>query len=734
MTLNPPLPLAVTGVLLVLAAIALLRLGHAGTVALPSRARRGIAALRAGAFAALAVVLLDPGETVPLREERPSRWVVLADTSASMASRDDDAGPARSDIARDLTKKALGHARSAGVQTVLFAFDKTADLVTPEELARRPSDGPGTDPVAAAHEAVARAEAGGDVSGILLFSDARPTASTAPDELIARARAHGASVNTVLIGGLRETRNLVVHPARRNLSAFPGARVRLDFAVENLGLPAAGVPVSLRDATGKTLGETVVDAPAGGRARGAITFSAPTEPALLSLETPRRPGEAVVSDNARPVLVRPLPRRARTLLIEGAPSWDTKFLAQFLRGQPGFDVRAIHRIADDRVFESDTAHGLRTVPGFPADAESLAEYDLVILGKGVDALLGEPECRRLRSWVREHGGTLLLARGKPAPGDAPGELDSLSPIEWARGASGEVRMTPTREGESAGLFGGVLPGVADEVWTRLPALDQVGASGVRKPFARWLALASGPSGAAPTPVVATRRLESGAVAAVNAEGLWRWHLAPPAQRHGELYSDFWNQLLRVLADEAEFAPGRSLALTASAEVTALREPVTLTVSRRSTEGAAPARLLVTDPRGTVRTLGLSPARDAAGRAVLRAGFEALSPGAHLIRVADDAGRPLGAETCVEALPPPAESDNLSADPTLANALARATGGEVIAPADLDAWLARRMIPTPPVESATATRRMPAPFIPWIAAAGIALLGLEWFIRRRKGLS
>lgn len=734
MTLNPPLPLAVTAALLVVAAIALLRLGHAGTRALPPRTRLILGGLRAGAFAALAVVLLDPGVTKPLREERPSRWVVLADTSASMAARDVDEGPTRRDLAADLTKRALAHAKSSGVQTSLFAFDTTTEPMTGDALEKRPADGPGTDPVGAAHEALARAEAAGDVSGILLLSDARATASTAPDELVARARAHGASVNTVLIGGLRETRNLILHPARRNLAAFPGARVRLDFALENPGLPAAGVPVTLRDAAGKVLAETVVDVPAGGRARGALTFQAPAESALLTLDTPRRPGEAIVADNTRPILMRTLPRRARTLLIEGAPSWDTKFLAQFLRGQPGFDVRAIHRIADDRVFESDTAHGLETIPGFPADAAALAAYDLVILGKGVDAMVGDAECRRLESWVRDHGGTLLLARGKPVSGGTLPALLTLSPVDWTRGASGEVRLSPSREGESAGLFGGVLPGADDALWARLPALDQVGASGPRKPFSRWLAVSSAPAGATPAPVVATRRLGSGAVGAVNAEGLWRWHLAAPSQKLGDLYADFWNQLLRVLADEAEFGPGRSLALTASAEVAALREPLTLTVSRRSAEGPAPARLLVTDPRGGVRTLGLAPATDAAGRAVLRAGFEAAVPGAHLIRVADESGRPLGAETCVEALPPPAESDNLSADAALANALAKATGGDVIAPSEFDAWLEKRVKPVPPVESATATMRLPAPFVPWVAAAGVLLLALEWFIRRRKGLS
>ncbi len=731
MTLNPPLPLAVTAALLVVAALALLRLGHAGTSALPRRTRLLVGGLRAGAFAALAVVLLDPGVQVPLREQRESRWVILTDTSASMAVRDADDGPARRDIALDLTDKALAHAASAGVATALFTFDGVAEPADGAALRARPADGTASDPVGAANEALARAESAGDVTGVLLITDARATAATEPEDRVARVRAHGAPVSVALIGGRRETRNLVIHPARRNLAAFPGTRVRLDFAVENLGLPAGGVPVALRDARGGVLGEVVVDAPANGRARGAIVFTAPKSSAVLTLSAARRPGESIVADNARPVLLRALPRSARTLLIEGAPSWDTKFLAQFLRGQPGFDVRAIHRIADDRVFESDTAHGLATVPGFPADADALAGYDLVVLGRGVDAMIGEPECRRLESWVRDQGGTLLFARGKAAAGDTLPVLDALAPIAWARGAAAESRLIPTREGESAGLFGGVLPGASDTLWTRLPALDQVGACEPRKPFSQWLAVSAGTT---PAPIVALRRLGSGAVAAVNAEGLWRWHMASPAQKFGDTYPDFWNQLLRLLADEAEFAPGRTLALRASAEVLALREPVTLTVTRRGAAGGVPARIVISDPRGGERTAALTAATDASGRPVLRAGFEAAMPGPHLLRVTDDTGHPLGAETCVEALPPPAETDDLSAGADLAAALAKATRGEVIAPDGFDAWLKRTVKPVPPVESATASMRMPAPFVPWVAALGAALLAAEWFIRRRRGLN
>jgi hypothetical protein len=66
------------------------------------------------------------------------------------------------------------------------------------------------------------------------------------------------------------------------------------------------------------------------------------------------------------------------LLLEGAPYWDSKFLAQLLRQQTAVDILTVHRLNEERYFRVEAAGAeplLSPDTIFPADAEALARYD-----------------------------------------------------------------------------------------------------------------------------------------------------------------------------------------------------------------------------------------------------------------------------------------------------------------------------------------------------------------------
>ncbi|MEI6676539.1 MAG: hypothetical protein WCO57_15320, partial [Verrucomicrobiota bacterium] len=84
--------------------------------------------------------------------------------------------------------------------------------------------------------------------------------------------------------------------------------------------------------------------------------------------------------------------------------------------------------------------------------------------------------------------------------------------------------------------------------------------------------------------------------------------------------------------------------------------------------------------------------------------------------------------------PPQETDDLSPDPVFLQALAQATAGQALQPADFPALLKTQVIKHPP-----ATRDAGAIWNPsWnsalIALTIAALLATEWFLRRRHGLA
>ena len=81
------------------------------------------------------------------------------------------------------------------------------------------------------------------------------------------------------------------------------------------------------------------------------------------------------------------------------------------------DVHSVHRLSDERYFRIDSGEAAPTETSqaiFPETLEELARYDLVIFGKNIDAFLTPSRLDALRSYVRDQGGAVLFARGKPA--------------------------------------------------------------------------------------------------------------------------------------------------------------------------------------------------------------------------------------------------------------------------------------------------------------------------------
>src|SRR5690606_30805591 len=114
--------------------------------------------------------------------------------------------------------------------------------------------------------------------------------------------------------------------------------------------------------------------------------------------------------------------------------------------------------------------------------------------------------------------------------------------------------------DGAGLFGGALPPADDRVWSSLPPLEDVTGVARLKPFSRTLAEGTVEGRQAKVPALIVRRYGRGMVAAVNADGLWRWDFRPEVREQGEVYQQFWVQLMQWCATYSEFLPGQDYAV------------------------------------------------------------------------------------------------------------------------------------------------------------------------------
>jgi hypothetical protein len=126
--------------------------------------------------------------------------------------------------------------------------------------------------------------------------------------------------------------------------------------------------------------------------------------------------------------------------------------------------------------------------------------------------------------------------------------------------------------------------------------------------------------------------------------------------------------------------------------------------------------------------------DPSGRRLWRLSFTPSQAGSWLLRLVDS--RPDGApvpEAVFTVPPPPQEADDLSADPDLPRALARAAGGDFLEPSGFVEFLTAKLVKSPPAAKESGAVWQSS----WrLAAVGLviaAVFALEWFIRRRQGL-
>ncbi|MFD0895223.1 hypothetical protein KBB96_00305 [Luteolibacter ambystomatis] len=734
--MNPPFPLPWLLLLLVVGGMVGMAASWRSTRGLTGSRRGLLLGLRGAALCGLAVILLNPGRWVRPTDHTQRPWIVLTDTSSSMA-RASGAGT-RYSLARDFANKAAKEAKATGLPVRLQAFDDSLHPAA-DTLPDR-AEGKASNILHAIETAFQESSAAGEApAGMLVISDGRQTGQAAAgtmEALALRARAREVPVHTLAIGANDPVADLSLRAARPTLHVFAGQSVRVPVVLESTGLGALRSTVILNGADGKELARQTIDLTEG--KPGLVTFEipAPATNARWSITTAEQEGEARPGNNQAAVTVRVLTSKTRVFLAEGAPYWDSKFLAQLLRQQKHMDVHSVHRLSDQRYFRIDSGQAAPTETSqaiFPESADELARYDLIVFGRNIDSFLTPARLDALRAYVRDHGGAVLFSRGKPTGTEVAG-LDTLEPVAWANTVTADFRFAPNAEGEAAGLFGEALPAANASVWNSLPRLKDGRSVAAVKPFTRILADGIGEQGGK-FPVLLVRRYGQGVTGLVNGDGLWKWDFYPEARELGNMYEDYWTQLIQWMASYSEFLPGQDFSLHLASSQGDAGKPVAVSIAYRGPLPAPAPVLRLSGPDGGTTEVTPAAITDPSGRPRWQATLTPSAAGVWHVALVDSRPQaPPAPEVELTVPAPPAEGDDLSPDPAFLAALSTNTGGQSIDPTRFDTFLREHLHTAPPSTIESGAVWQPA----WnhaLFALGLAILpATEWFLRRRQGLA
>ena len=687
--------------------------------------------LRLLLIACLFAILINPVRISLLSGQGKQKLVILLDRSSSMAINDVE-GESRISQALDTLKAPDTQTRFNSAFNVDFrVFDESTQSADFNNSQNIFPNGTGTHIQDVLSKAVEDLKEESGNAGILLVSDG---ISTHGDPLNAAqlALARSIPVWTWTLGGDVAPKDVWIETPASELMVFAGDNVEITATLSQEGFVNQGFIMEfVRD--GETLESKEVYPGPGKKQTVSIQVKAPDSgEQRIVIRTSPLEGEANTVNNQRSVFLRAVGQKVRVLVVEGQPHWDTKFLVQALKRHDRVDLTAVYRLGPEKYSAVVSKQGTfkrEDANLFPQTEEELFNYDICVFGRNCDAFFLDQTEEWLTRFVAEKGGGLIFSRGRPYNGRFY-PLAKFEPVVWGNGEQEDILPVVTPQGMDCPVFDVTTATGVNKLFSRMPRLDQAANTVGEKPLATVLAMsASGDAQAARQNIlIAYQRFGQGRVVTMNSTGMWRWAFREKTTEEEEqVFNRYWLSMFRWLLADSDFLPGANTSLRSSSRYYSEGEQMEFRIATRGLDPALYQPRLIFDGEGTHDMF--EPGMEQGGNAYVRAGpFE---PGTYRITLENNVGSPQTQSTTVEVLRSTVEARNLSANPELMARISRESDGLALTKAEvanlptiIRKWEISRSQP------GTKTRLWDN----WLfLLVMLLILGLEWYVRRQKGL-
>ena len=505
-------------------------------------------------FLTLLLFLGQPVRVEPVSVMRPVVPVLL-DQSQSMAIADAD-GRSRIEVAAAVVRDYLDPLLGNDFELELWGFGETLE---PVELASLRSEDRRSDLIGALNDIQTR-YVGQAVAAVVAVSDGGDTGG---GESITEG---GPPVFTIGVGSFAAIRDQEVLDLTAGRPVVADSLVDISFSIVQHGFEAS--PVDVRVFEDGQLIRVLQVTPFGDDAVTpmVVSVSPKSEGATLyTVEVPVDPMDLVQENNTRSVLVQPVGRPRRVLLVAGAPGYEHSFLKRALSEDPGIVVDAVinkgrNDFGEPTFYIQGVAERTRALAtGFPTTRAELFAYDAVFLANVDAGRLSPAQIEMTGAFVSERGGGLLVmgTRSFERMGWHQTSLEPLLPLTPVDRVSGLPGADSFAMSQQIGLTKGGethpimrLGGSELETrraWEAAPALGRVFPMGLPRSGATVLATTLSDRGAG-RPAIAVQRFGRGRTMVFAGEASWRWKMLLPSE--DLTYERFWKQTARWLAVES----------------------------------------------------------------------------------------------------------------------------------------------------------------------------------------
>lgn len=432
-------------------------------------------------------------------------------------------------------------------------------------------------------------------------------------------------------------------------------------------------------------------------------------------------------------------KELRVLYVQGALTWDYKFIAQALRGDPAIKLTGLARTSAKSVFRQNVESTGELLNGFPTTLEELAPFRVVVISNLKPSELTPAQQELLARFCGELAGGVLMIGGA-GTFDASwhgSRLEQLLPVRFAantgvQGLDQPFQFQLTDEALHHPVFQINEGRSAREGWNKLPTFTQYGRVEAAKPGAQIWArhqTDEGPQGR--RILMASQRYGAGLSAILTVQNFWRWRLAKESDP--QQFDRFWRQFFRFLSESSRPEVAIHLAdqeLHPQMDVRVVLEKQSSPTDLAATGFKFLVRV-VDDQKKTVheQQLDLPPARP------VELAFRAERAGLYTVSVLDAQKQPVSAraieirEVNVELQNTARNMENLQQWAALSDGLAVKMedcqdGRDLVSQIKAKVEQARR----------AKVLRVPVGLNAWVLLLLLGCLGGEWLLRKKWGLA
>ena len=276
--------------------------------------------------------------------------------------------------------------------------------------------------LAAALDKVMSEMADKKLSGILLLSDGRNNGARSPEPLVRRLGSQQVPVSCIVLGGEKPPLDAGIISVDAPETVATKDRMLVQAEVKLDGLAGKEVRVTLTDGA-RTVDAQTVRVPTDAYRTRVQLADEPSASGLhkYAVEVQKFEGEVLADNNQYPIAVSVTDERTKTLIIEGRPRWEFRYLKNLFESRDRtvrlqyvlLEPDRIEGIPPARKVEASVSRPVGEVEAtaLPKDEAEWMKFDVIVLGDVAPKYLKDEELKILRKFVADRAGTLVVIAG-----------------------------------------------------------------------------------------------------------------------------------------------------------------------------------------------------------------------------------------------------------------------------------------------------------------------------------